>query len=98
MKRSKIFLGVTTCLLAVAGIAAAKKFNPATTRFYYSLAGTSISHCFSSAAVTCVQDITKSTNCTFAFVTHSFGSDHTHNVHVYTHNDCTSPLLYTKTN
>jgi hypothetical protein len=33
MKRSKIFLGLTTAVLAVAGVAAAKRFTP-TTRFY----------------------------------------------------------------
>lgn len=34
MKRSKIFLGVTTCLLAIAGVAAAKRYGSATTRYY----------------------------------------------------------------
>ena len=34
MKRSKVFLGVTTALLAVAGVAAAKHYGPTITRFY----------------------------------------------------------------
>ena len=34
MKRSKIFLGITTTLLAVAGMAAAKHYGPSVLRFY----------------------------------------------------------------
>ena len=34
MKRSKIFLGITTAALALAGVAAAKHYGPVKTRFY----------------------------------------------------------------
>ena len=34
MKRSKIFLGITTAVLGVAGVAAAKHYGPTKTRFY----------------------------------------------------------------
>ena len=34
MKRSRIFLGATTTLLAVAGLVAAKRFDAAKTRWY----------------------------------------------------------------
>jgi len=34
MKRSKIFLGVTACFLAIAGVAAVKRFGPSKTRLY----------------------------------------------------------------
>ena len=34
MKHSKIFLGITTSILAIAGVAAAKYYGPQKTRFY----------------------------------------------------------------
>jgi hypothetical protein len=40
MTRSKIFLGATTAVLAVAGVAAAKSYGPVVNRFYVTQAGT----------------------------------------------------------
>ena len=34
MKRSKLFLGATTAILAIAGVAAAKHYGPVVTRYY----------------------------------------------------------------
>ena len=53
MKRSRLYLGLTTAVLAVAGVIAAKatKFGPTVTAFVYTVSGT---HC------TAVQ-----TNCQF---------------------------------
>ena len=34
MKRSKLFLGATTAILAVAGVAAAKHYGPSVQRYY----------------------------------------------------------------
>jgi len=39
MKRSKIFLGFTTALLAVAGVAAAKHYGSSVRRWYVTAAG-----------------------------------------------------------
>jgi hypothetical protein len=39
MKHSKIFLITTTCLLAIAGITAAKKLGPSKTRWYTTAPG-----------------------------------------------------------
>jgi len=39
MKRSKIFLGLTTGLLAIAGVAAAKHYGLSRTRFYITASG-----------------------------------------------------------
>ena len=39
MKRSKIFLGITTAILAVAGVTAAKHYGPSISRFYVTSAG-----------------------------------------------------------
>jgi len=43
MRRSKVFLGITTGLLAIAGIAAAKRYGFSKTRFFITL--NSHSHC-----------------------------------------------------
>jgi len=51
MKRSKIFLGVTTCLLAMAGVAAAKHFGPNITRWY--VTGGVPGHCVATGIITC---------------------------------------------
>jgi len=51
MKRSKISLGVTTALLAVAGVTAAKHYGPSVPRYYITYAGT---HCLSQRA-TCTK-------------------------------------------
>jgi len=39
MTRSKIFLGITTALLAVAGVTAAKHYGPTIQRFYVTIGG-----------------------------------------------------------
>jgi len=63
MKRSKIFLGVTTCLLAVAGVAAANRFT-AISRWYVT-DGTEAGHCVATpSTILCVQDNTGTTTCT----------------------------------
>ncbi len=57
MKRSKLFLGVTTFLLAVAGIAAAKRFGPVVARWYCTIGNGSIKYCIP-VAETCVTKLT----------------------------------------
>jgi len=47
MKRSKVFLGVTTALLAVAGVTAARHYGPSVQRYYITHAGT---HCLAQYA------------------------------------------------
>lgn len=101
MKRSKIFLGVTTCLLAVAGLAAAKKYGTGKTRFYCTASANPI--CVS-ASSTCVQTLSSKTGaiqCTIGFS--QFGDDQ-HSL-VYTQGtagqacsstNCKSQLFYTK--
>ena len=61
MKRSKIFLGATTCLLAIAGLAAAKMntFRSILHRYYCTHVGTSIGtagHCITYGLVNCIYD------------------------------------------
>jgi len=57
MKRSKIYLGITTALLAVAGVAVAKHYGVTSTAYYithgqnWCLSGTSI--CTSSGTIQC---------------------------------------------
>jgi len=51
MKRSKIFLGATTAILAVVGVAAAKRFA-GTTRFYITSGG---KYCKSQSNLQCVK-------------------------------------------
>jgi hypothetical protein len=91
MKRSKIFLRVTTCLLAIAGVAAAKRFGPAISRYYYTL-GPVPKACLRTSIITCVSDPTGPFVCTFYFVTTILGGHF--NVPVYTRNNCTSLLRY----
>jgi hypothetical protein len=93
MKRSKIFLGVTTCLLAVAGIAAAKRFGPSRTRFYITLGFSS--RCISTPALVCMPTtIFPSFQCTVSFVTNGIGIPITHSRAVYTDNNCITLLKY----
>ena len=58
MRRSRIFLGATTCLLAVAGVAAAKMsaFRTTTVRYYCTKPGTAIApgHCVTYTLQNCV--------------------------------------------
>jgi hypothetical protein len=51
MKRSKIFLGATTALLAVAGVAAAKHYSHSKQLFYLSAGG---NYCYA-ASVACTK-------------------------------------------
>ena len=60
MKRSKIFLGATTALLAIAGVAAAKHYSGSKTAFYISSGG---NYCLSAPAQPCTQ--TGSTDCKY---------------------------------
>ena len=50
MKRSKIFLGLTTAILSVIGVAAAKRFA-GTTRFYVT---TNEGYCASRSSILCI--------------------------------------------
>ncbi len=45
MKRSKIFLGITTCLLAVAGVAATKRFGQSFQRWYCTIGNGTAQFC-----------------------------------------------------
>jgi len=51
MKRSKIFLGITTGILAVAGVTAAKHYGTSVTRFYLTNGG---NYCLSRSE-TCIK-------------------------------------------
>jgi len=67
MKRSKIFLGITTCMLAIAGVAAANHFRGSITRWYIT-AGVGFpvtKHCVPSGSITCVYDNGKLTTCLY---------------------------------
>jgi hypothetical protein len=93
MKRSKIFLGVTTCLLAVAGVAAAKRFGPSTTRYYITLGTTK---CLAASGLPCVKNTATNANpCTVSFQTTHLGMTKTWSRSVYTDNTCLSQLKYT---
>jgi hypothetical protein len=46
MKRSKIFLGVTTCLLAIAGVAATKAHYQGTITKAYYVTSNNLTHCY----------------------------------------------------
>jgi len=61
MKRSKIFLGLTTAILAVVGVTAAKS-KSAKTRFYYTL--TNKSWCIAYGTAPCLTSATSSNLCT----------------------------------
>jgi len=76
MKRSRLFLGITTGLLAIAGVAAAKHFGPSVTRYYVSLGGKCI-------ALSCHCTNTGTTQCIMSFVTTTEGVLTTHNQNVY---------------
>jgi len=65
MKRSRIFLGITTALLAIAGVAAAKHFGPSVKRYYCSLGNKCISFscvCTNSGVTQCTMNFTTTTN------------------------------------
>jgi len=91
MKRSRIFLGATTCLLAIAGVAAAKRFS-GTVRYYITLSGNS-AHCKATPALTCRCD-GFSVQCTFAFITTHLSHTTTWHVGEYTKSDCTHACMY----
>jgi|GEM_PF-2412972 len=68
MKHSKIFLGVTTCLLAIAGVVAAKRFGPNITRWYCTDFNM-VRHCVVSPIITCTQFNSATNTCTVALGT-----------------------------
>ena len=99
MKRSKIFLGVTTCLLAVAGLSAAKRFGPNVQRWYVTVTNSTpeLRKCITTNP-TCVQTLLVNkplaVPCTIAF---SVGLTGYHRI-VYTASDCINKVYYTKAN
>ena len=91
MKRSKIFLGATTCLLAIAGVAAAKHFRNPITRWYVTDAGAT-KHCVATGSITCVYNSAKTATCLYqnlAVFTSGATGDATNCLHklVYTRNE-----------
>jgi hypothetical protein len=87
MNRSKIFLGLTTCALAVAGVAAAKTFATGKLRYYFTIGTTGTGGQCLSAPKTCVPtNVIPNAICTVLY-----GSQH----HViYTLPTCIHPLTY----
>ena len=66
MKRSRIFLGITTALLAIAGVAAAKAHrNPSVTVYYQTLNINNQKTCLAFKATKCT-GITPGINCVTA--------------------------------
>ncbi len=57
MKSSKIFLGVTTCLLAVVGVIAAKRYDQSKQRWYCTRGDGIVQYCVK-CSVTCVTKLT----------------------------------------
>ena len=55
MKRSKIFLGVTTALLAVAGVAAAKHYSGSRTAFYVTNNTAPVKYCKQVTNIPCTK-------------------------------------------
>ena len=55
MKRSKIFLGVTTALLAIAGVAAAKYYSGSRTAFYVTNNSLPVKYCKAVFGIPCTQ-------------------------------------------
>jgi len=95
MKRSKIFLGVTTALLAVAGVTAAKHYIPGTTRLYLTFNKTA---CLETTGITCSQGGT--TRCVSTLITsgnHSVPlfTDGPAGRYTSTNTACKTPLKYT---
>jgi len=102
MKRSRIFLGVTTCLLAVAGVAAANRFGTNKTRLYCTLAN-SPGYCIATSQLfVFTQTTTGTSNIVTIAVTDPNTGTLTHRF-VYTagtvnnrcggSNDCVHPLI-----
>jgi len=66
MKRSKIFLGVTTCLLAITGITAAKHFGDVKIRWYCTTGILGLNkHCVQTGPITCLYNSSKTFTCLF---------------------------------
>jgi len=91
MKRSKIFLGVTTCLLAMAGVAAANHFRSSITRWYITEGDrTGLQHCVRTGTIMCTYHINKTPTCLY------------HNLAVFTSGstgfwfNCRNKLVYTR--
>jgi len=66
MKRSKIFLGATTCLLAIAGVAAANHFRSSITRWYVTNGGP-LRHCVQTGIISCTYNAAKTTTCLYLY-------------------------------
>jgi len=67
MKSSKIFLGVTTCLLAIAGVAAANHFRGSIVRWYVT-AGVGVplvKHCVPTGTINCVYNSIQVETCLY---------------------------------
>jgi len=65
MKHSKIFLGVTTCLLAIAGVTAARHYGPSIRRWYCTEGVLGVKHCVPTGTITCVYDASQITTCLY---------------------------------
>jgi len=94
MKRPRLFLGITTVLLSIVGVAAAKHFGHSRTAFYCSLG----SRCISISTVCTSSGFNQ---CTYAFTTVTNGDITTHNQNVYMSGvngglcaTCTMPIKY----
>lgn len=76
MNRSKVFLGVTTGLLAVAGVAAAKRFGPQATRWYCTTGiGSTVRHC-AQVNVVCPQ-VPDGAKCTYTIKVNGINTPYT---------------------
>jgi len=91
MKHSKIFLGLTAFLLAIAGVTAANHFRGSTTRWYVT-DGVGIpqrKHCVATGTISCIYNSAKTTTCLYqnlAVFTSGAKGDATNCIHkfVYT--------------
>jgi len=88
MKRSKLFIGITTALLAIAGVATARHFGQRITRFYCSLGGKCI-------AVSSTCTTTGMNQCFTEFATFTGGTITTWASRVYVHGPHGSPCSQT---
>jgi len=70
MKRSKLFLGITTCLLAITGVAAINHFDNGKIRYYCTVGNGTISYCKSAGMSTYL--FTTDTNTPIATITFTY--------------------------
>jgi len=90
MTRSKIFLGLTTCCLAIAGAVAAKVTHFGSHSFKYFTTG---STCVTGTTFPCVRDLNASRTCIYDYSSPTV----TKKTAVYTIvNDCQFLLKYSK--